>query len=163
MRIKPSNVQTDAERLTSRHFLSEGLGDPATADLPFAIDDWRIVQDTLTNALLIGPRTAVNAVIEQLLPLLRPPLWTWEPDVVREPPLLDVGTLIIREVDALDSFQQRHLLESLSSPNRDIRVISLASSPVYPLVQSGDFLEALYYRLNVVCVDLEWFGCRAST
>lgn len=62
------------------------------------------------------------------------------------------GTVIVREVDALDSMQQRHLLGSLEASAR-VQVISIASSPVYPLVQSGKFADALYYRLNVICLD----------
>ena len=48
--------------------------------------------------------------------------------------------------------QQRYLLNHLSSPTQDLRVISLASTPVYPLVKRGEFSAPLYYRLNILLV-----------
>jgi transcriptional regulator of acetoin/glycerol metabolism len=33
-------------------------------------------------------------------------------------------------------------------------VISTSTTPVMPRVQSGAFLDMLYYRLNTVCVDV---------
>jgi hypothetical protein len=125
-----------------------------TADVTFAGVDWRTLHDTAPNALVIGSPMAVDAALARLLPLLQDPIVTWEPYVPSEPSLPGTGTLIIREADALDSVQQRKLLDYLSNPTRRVRVIALASSPVYPLVQRGDFLEALYYRLNVLCFHL---------
>jgi hypothetical protein len=122
-----------------------------TVDPPFAAHDWRILYDTAPNALVIGSPMTVDAAVARLLPLLQEPILTWEPGVLREPSLPRSGTLVIREVDALSSVQQRHLLDYLGSSTQRIRVISLASSPLYPLVERGDFLEALYYRLNVLC------------
>jgi transcriptional regulator of aromatic amino acid metabolism len=87
-----------------------------------------------------------------MLPNLRAPVVHWPQDAVREAAPNVIGTLIVREVDALDSRQQRLLLESLEASAR-VQVISIASSPVYPLVQSGKFADALYYRLNVICLN----------
>jgi DNA-binding NtrC family response regulator len=33
-------------------------------------------------------------------------------------------------------------------------VISTTSGPLLPLVQSGGFIETLFYRLNTVCLDV---------
>lgn len=62
------------------------------------------------------------------------------------------GTLVVRDVDALDPEEQRQLLDSLQRAS-GTQVISVASQSLYPLVQSGRFTDALYYRLNVVYLD----------
>jgi DNA-binding NtrC family response regulator len=33
---------------------------------------------------------------------------------------------------------------------RDTQVISVTSTPLFPLVENGQFLESLFHRLNVV-------------
>ena len=149
MHSEQTTVKSAVQRLTLLQPLT--MTNLPTVDATSAEVDWRILHDTAPNALVIGSAMAVDAAIARLLPLLQEPILTWEPYVLREPSLPATGTLIIRKADALDSAQQRQLLDYLSSPTRRVRVISLASSPVYPLVERGDFLEALYYRLNVLC------------
>ena len=36
-----------------------------------------------------------------------------------------------------------------------IRVVSTTRTSLWPLLKSGAFNDALYYRLNTVCVDIE--------
>jgi transcriptional regulator of aromatic amino acid metabolism len=38
--------------------------------------------------------------------------------------------------------------------DRPVRVISTSETRVWPLVERGAFLASLYYRLNVLCLDL---------
>lgn len=64
------------------------------------------------------------------------------------------GTLVIRDVDALTPEDQRKLCEWLDSRSDRTQVVSTASAPLVPLVDSGQFDDALYYRLNMVYVDL---------
>jgi hypothetical protein len=116
--------------------------------------DWSVLHRTRANALLTGSRTDTEDAMASLLPYLRPPVATWQPSALRNPPLTATGTLIIEEVDALDSMQQQQLLESLDGSGR-VQIISVASCPLYPLVESGKFADALYYRLNVVHLDFE--------
>jgi len=42
----------------------------------------------------------------------------------------------------------------LGELDRPVRVISTSETRVWPLVQRGAFLASLYYRLNVLCLDL---------
>jgi DNA-binding NtrC family response regulator len=63
-------------------------------------------------------------------------------------------TIVIRDVDALTSEDQWKLCEWLDSRSDRTQVISTASAPLVPLVDSQLFNDALYYRLNVVYLDL---------
>ena len=64
------------------------------------------------------------------------------------------GTIVIRDVDALTREDQWKLCEWLDSRSDRTQVVSTASAPLVPLVDSQVFNDALYYRLNVVYVDL---------
>jgi hypothetical protein len=63
------------------------------------------------------------------------------------------GTLFLLDVGALLLGQQMKLYDWLEGPGRDCQVVSIAREPLYPRIEDGQFLEALYYRLNVVCLD----------
>jgi hypothetical protein len=86
-----------------------------------------------------------------LCPYLRAPLVEWHPQAMVEPPQEAVGTLIVCGVDTLDLLQQERFLAWLHG-HADVQVISVAERPVFPLVARAEFLEALYYRLNVLCL-----------
>lgn len=67
------------------------------------------------------------------------------------------GTLLIENVTALTAAQQQELYAWLTDGPADglpqMQVISVATEPLLPAVQQGRFLEALYYRLNIVRMD----------
>lgn len=116
-----------------------------------AVDEWSLLR-TGRNALLIGSEARVNAAMAGLGPYLRGPLVEWHPRDVVEPPQEAVGTLIVCGVDTLDLLQQQRFLAWLAGHAGDVQVISVAERPVFPLVVRAEFLEALYYRLNVLCL-----------
>jgi hypothetical protein len=62
------------------------------------------------------------------------------------------GTLFLMDVGALLLGQQMKLYDWLEGAGRECQVVSIAREPLYGLVEEGRFMEALYYRLNVVCL-----------
>jgi transcriptional regulator of acetoin/glycerol metabolism len=60
----------------------------------------------------------------------------------------------------LDAKQQIHLLHWLDLINErlQVQVVSTTSEPLFPLVQTGAFLADLYYKLNIVLIDLMGAG-----
>lgn len=63
------------------------------------------------------------------------------------------GTLFLVNVGALLLDQQMKLYDWLEGAGQECQVVSIASDSLYPLIQEGRFMEGLYYRLNVVCLD----------
>lgn len=119
-----------------------------------AIDDWALLRTVQANALLIGPPTAIAESLSELKGILRPPVHTWAP--ATRVPLPDgaCGTLIVQNVGALDSAQQVALLEWLNGRREPVQVLSTSDAHIWPLVEHGAFEQSLYYRLNVMYVDL---------
>ena len=77
----------------------------------------------------------------------------------------DKGTLFLDEIGEINANTQIHLLRALEEKkitrvggneeiSVDVRVIAATNKNLKTLVQQGDFREDLYYRLNVVILDL---------
>ncbi len=65
-----------------------------------------------------------------------------------------VGTIVLYGVETLTSQEQHTLNEWLCARRGGTRVVSTASQSLLPLMEAGAFSDALYYRLNVVTLDL---------
>jgi transcriptional regulator of aromatic amino acid metabolism len=68
---------------------------------------------------------------------------------------LDVqGTLLLHDVARLDIRDQIALYDWLGDTAGDVRVISVTTAALAPLVADGAFLEGLLHRLGAVQFDL---------
>jgi transcriptional regulator of aroF, aroG, tyrA and aromatic amino acid transport len=78
------------------------------------------------------------------------------PDTDRALPLPDEGTLILMEIAHLTGSRQSELVAWLDELNRSdaVQIVSTTSRQMVPLVESGEFRADLYYRLNVIRIDL---------
>jgi len=107
------------------------------------------------NVMLVGSADKVRLVLQTHVSSLQTPVVTWLPG---EPLVLPVvertGTLILHEVGALTLHDQLQLLEWSGSAMRRTQVISTTSSPLLGRVSARGFIDALYYRLNTVYLDL---------
>jgi hypothetical protein len=107
------------------------------------------------NLLVTGTDADVQDALARLVPTLRQPIQTWTPgDPLELPSPTQSGTLIVRNVAALPTADQDRMLLWLEMSGGRTQVVSTTTSPLLPLVEAGVFHDTLYYRLNVVCVDL---------
>jgi hypothetical protein len=107
------------------------------------------------NLLLTGPDGAVEFLLDSVLPDLREPIGRWSPgDRLLLPPPSLIGTMIFQDIGGMPPFDQNRLLEWLTEAAGRTQVISTTPTPLMPAVQSRDFIEALYYRLNIISIDL---------
>lgn len=104
--------------------------------LGFNAEDAHLLTNTGANVLIVGSPEDHDAILKVVVPLIRQPI------------------RILRDVELLNSTEQSELLEWTSGAQGDTRVIAIASAGLYPLVEHGAFLDTLYYRLNVLSVDL---------
>jgi hypothetical protein len=107
------------------------------------------------NLLVIGSDDRVSVVLEACRPSLAEPVTMWRPGGPLELPAGGAsGTLILQHVSAMDSGDQNRLFEWLTGTAETMRVVSTARASLLPAITLGAFLPALYYRLNIVCVDV---------
>jgi hypothetical protein len=111
-----------------------------------------------SNLLLIGGRTGVSKILETILPNLRDPVAVWFPGTpLVLPPVAQAGTLILREVGALelgDQYRLNEWIERVQAGTWRTQIVSISGTSLLPRVQSGAFLDTLYYRLNTVYIDI---------
>jgi hypothetical protein len=117
--------------------------------------DWRILRTTHRNVLVVGTDVVVDDALRTLRCACRQPVvtcWASDPLVLPSPP--SSGTLILRGVDTLSLDSQRRLLAWLDDAHGCTQVISTSARALWPRLETAAFLDALYYRLNVVYFDL---------
>jgi hypothetical protein len=119
------------------------------------VDEWSVIRRTNLPVLFVGPAASVKPALARLRPHLGGPVSYWRPAVATEPPSTTRGALVIWDVDTLDGEQQQRLLAWMAGRGANVRVVSIAERPVFPLLRRKVFLDALYYRLNALYVTLE--------
>jgi hypothetical protein len=114
-------------------------------------DDWRLLVTARPNVLLEGAHETTDVIVGAAMGSLPTPHATWG----GAPPRGDrPATLVVRSISALDHDQQHSLFDWLEAPGDRVQVISTTNEPLYPMVGRGLFLESLYYRLNVMRLDV---------
>jgi hypothetical protein len=111
------------------------------------------------NLLLTGKDGAIRTVLDTLIGNLGTPIATWVPgEPLVLPPADRVGTMVLHDVGALAIQDQIRLLEWLALSMGRTQVVSTSPSPLLPRVEAGAFIDTLYYRLNLVYMDLAELG-----
>jgi hypothetical protein len=116
-----------------------------------------VLPGTQPNILLIGKKAETDAAVSVLLHASdRAPV---EMKSCHRLPLHlpasgSVKTVVLTDVGALSPQDQEILNEWLVCACGNIQVVTTNATPLVPLVRSGAFLEALYYRLNVVYMEV---------
>jgi hypothetical protein len=125
-------------------------------DLPWppTITEWlTIMRRTQVNGMLVAPAPVTDAVLGALETTWSQPLLERWRDGTPWDGEQQLHTLVLHDVIALSPREQQSLFAWMNGRGRDCRVVSIACLPVFPLVEDGDFLAPLYYRLNVVYAE----------
>jgi hypothetical protein len=117
-------------------------------------------QQQRPNLLITCADGAVDGALTQLNALCAPPVHACTLPGRLTLPAKPAGTLLLDHVDALTIDQQIALYDWMSGA-RKVQVVSITAAPLAWLVEHGQFLEGLFYRLNTVCLmatgpDARW-------
>jgi hypothetical protein len=115
--------------------------------------DWQTLVATRANAVVIGREDAALRVWTAVWPSLQKPIHWVDGDSLllpRQP----AGTLILQGADLLTSSAQRQLYAWLDDDTRATRVLTTTTRALFPMVEDGAFHAGLYYRLNMLLLQL---------
>ena len=120
------------------------------------IRDEELARLTNVNLLIMGADDVVARFVTSLWPSFS------APSVVRRrdeplrlaPASQQAGTILVYDVHALTRLEQHALSRWISAGNGRTRVVSTTTQSLLPLLETGAFNDGLYYRLNVVTLDL---------
>lgn len=107
------------------------------------------------NALLIGLSETARAAISTILSDLPQPVAESDSSSISGALSSAARTIIIWNVDRLDAPQQRRLLEFIERSGAAVQIISVSTTELFDRVERGEFLDALYYRLNVIRIEVD--------
>jgi transcriptional regulator of acetoin/glycerol metabolism len=118
--------------------------------------DYGLAQAARLNLLLVHVDDVAQDHVESFLLDRRTPAAVWRPGQRLVLPQMSHGeTMILHDVGALSLDDQHRLAAWLEGAGRSTHIVSTTPVPLLPHVQAGAFLDKLYYRLNMVCVDVE--------
>jgi hypothetical protein len=110
---------------------------------------------TRVNLLVVGAENEVAALIGSMWPgLVTPIAVRYRDEPLRLSAVPPFGTFVIYDLETLTCEEQDALHLWLRTGHRRARIVSSASGSLFPMVESGVFNDGLYYRLNVVTIDL---------
>ena len=102
------------------------------------------------NLLIVCASEEMEAVVGKVMGLCRGPVHARQlPGELALPEDMS-GTLLLWDVAQLTRGQQMFLYDWITDRPPDAQVISVTAAPLLPLVEDGQFLEGLFYRINVV-------------
>ena len=128
-------------------------------------EDWRLARAVhaellqtrvpRANVLLVGSDGPIQNILELLLRDCGESVPTWQPgDALVLPPVERARMMILRDVGSLSDVDQHRLLDLLDQAVGRTQVVSTAPEPLLSRVQAGALLSALYYRLNILYVEV---------
>jgi transcriptional regulator of aromatic amino acid metabolism len=94
-----------------------------------------------------------ESVLVSLMTSCQPPYSFCYPPKALQLPEKRRGTLFLVNAAAMTLEQQIELYDWMQGGTEDIQIVSLVTGSLYDRVLEGEFLEGLYYRLNVLCLD----------
>jgi transglutaminase-like putative cysteine protease len=116
---------------------------------PIPTGSWQVLQASRPNVLVIEPDAQRRSrTLDAVLVYVREPVWRCPEERLALPSDV-VSTMVIPDVSRLTPEEQRQLLAWAES-HRGTQIVTLSPIPLFPAVASGSFLDALYYRLNVI-------------
>ena len=113
----------------------------------------RVFETVRPNVLVIGSGPTVTRVLHVLERVCMQPIVSCDSSPLTLP-TSQVGTLAVLHVERLGPVDQQLLYGWLSCATPRPQVITTASVPLFPLVLRGTFNDALFYRLNEVCLTV---------
>ena len=127
-----------------------------SASALLAAEPWDRIVAKRIPVLVTGTDVSIDRFLDELKPLLPAPLTSID---CGSPLTLngfaDGETVVLRHLDRCELASQQQLLERLHVRPVGIQVIGTSSRSLFPLIATGAFLELLYYRLNIVHVELD--------
>lgn len=102
------------------------------------------------NLLVVCAERDVPSAFDWIRDLLGPPVSRCVLPGPLDLPASGRATLFLHDLAALTLSQQITLYDWLNTRGKEVQVVSMTGAQMLPLVETGRFLEGLFYRLNTI-------------
>ena len=127
----------------------------AQAVLRVSPEEWQIITTAHPNLLIEGAESLNDATNVALTPFLRAPIHYWEPGIRFRAPRHHKGSLVLRDIAKLTPDEQIEALDWMDTAMGSGQTVALSPAPIFPLIAAGRFNVNLYYRVNMLRLDLD--------
>jgi len=127
--------------------------EPQGTSIP-SMAEWSSICASRHNVLLEGPLACTEAVLHLLKPYLDKPLTLNRSGALLELHSSKGGALVMHDIGSFSGVEQDRILGWLDDPNSRRQVVCTTTEPLFPLVARGLFDATLYYRLNIILLQL---------
>jgi hypothetical protein len=114
--------------------------------------DWRAIVSVRPNILLCGDKPFTGACLSALRPYCPAPVETLPRPEVGALSAIREGAVILEDIHRYSCQEQRGVFDWLEQS--DVQLITTTETSLLNLIKRGRFIEQLYYRLNIVYLDL---------
>jgi hypothetical protein len=117
--------------------------------------DVSILRTAHPNVLVTGETAATQAFLHTIRPTLRAPVCcVTASSVAATRP--DAGAIVMHDIKSLTRAEQQELLEWLEEAvvNRPMQIVTITESGLFAEIESGRFLDGLYYLLSTVSFEV---------
>ena len=118
-----------------------------------ALITWLTAHDRRPNLMIVAHGLPVDDVADRFMIVCDQPFRRSLLPGRLNLPASRRGIVLLENVTALSLPQQIVLNDWISEGRGEAQIVSIAATPLWRLVEDGDFLEGLFYRLNVVHLD----------
>ena len=116
--------------------------------------EWSSICASRHNVLLEGPSACTEAVLHLLKQYLDKPITLNQSGAPLELRSSKGGALIMRDIGSFSGAEQDRILAWLDDPTSRGQVVCTTTEPLFLLVERGLFDATLYYRLNIIMLQL---------
>jgi hypothetical protein len=117
--------------------------------------DWAAIMEAQPNVLICGESMFIDSFLGVLSGHCVPPLRR----IAHSGALgllsnIEEGTVVLENADRYTVEDQKMVLDWIAYTAAGIQVITTTGTPLFDLVEQGQFLDALFYRINTVYLEL---------
>jgi Sigma-54 interaction domain len=117
--------------------------------------DWAAIMVAKPNVLICGESMFIDSFLTVLSSHCAPPLRRIaDSAALAALSHIDEGTVVLENADRYIVPDQKRVLDWIAHTGGGIQVITTTGNPLFDLVEQGQFLDALFYCINTVYLDL---------
>jgi Sigma-54 interaction domain len=123
----------------------------------FQVDplDWAAIMEAKPNVLICGESMFIDSFLHMLSRHCAPPLRRIaHSGALGSLSNIGEGTVVLENADRYNVPDQKMVLDWIAYTGAGIQVITTTGNPLFDLVEQGQFLTSLFYRINTVYLEL---------
>jgi hypothetical protein len=119
--------------------------------------DWVAIMKAKPNVLICGEPMFIDSFLELLAGHCASPIRRISHSgALGVLSAIEDGTVVLENADQYKESEQQAVLDWLANTGPAIQLITTTGKPLFELVEQGQFLDSLFYRINTMYLELSF-------